>query len=131
MLRYLPLSILLFLLSACDSGESNGKEDSKAANITIKGTIVGAQETSILLEAMSTNGTIKVAETVSNSAGEFELEGNIPGLGIYQLRIGQSQEMVVPMTLSPHEGFCYQSTPRRYRMGNPDEWIPSPFGQFH
>jgi thiol-disulfide isomerase/thioredoxin len=103
MLRYLPLSILLFLLSACDSGESNGNEESKAANFTIKGTVVGAQETSILLEAMSPNGTIKVAETVSNSAGEFELEGNIPGLGIYQLRIGQSQEMVVPMTLSPQE----------------------------
>lgn len=103
MLRSLPFYILLLLISACNSGESDGNDDSKPANFSIKGAVAGASETTIILEAMSPNGTIKVAETTSNSAGEFDLEGNIPGLGIYQLRIGQAQDKVVPMTLSPNE----------------------------
>jgi thiol-disulfide isomerase/thioredoxin len=102
-LKSLALLIPLLILLSCGSGDSAESSQSKAANFSITGKVVGAAETQILLEAMSPNGTIKVAETTSNSSGEFELKGNIPGLGIYQLRIGQTQDKVVPMTLSPQE----------------------------
>jgi thiol-disulfide isomerase/thioredoxin len=52
---------------------------------------------------MSQNGSIKVAQTSITQDGSFKLEGNIPGLGIYQIRLGESQDKVIPLTLSPKE----------------------------
>jgi thiol-disulfide isomerase/thioredoxin len=95
--------LLLLLLTACgNSGQEENAQDLDV-NFSVSGKISDAGNIPLYLEAMSQSGSIKVAETTVAQDGTFKLEGNIPGMGIYQIRLGESQDKVIPLTLSPKE----------------------------
>lgn len=98
--NYSKLVVLftLVIVAACNSSEkvdetANGKEN----NLFISGKISGAEGQGVFLEAASQNGVINVAETKITD-GKFELATNIPGLGIYQLRLGDKPENALVLT---------------------------------
>ena len=100
----LALSVLL-IGTAC-----NEKSDDKTIegqnlnnNFSISGTILGAANQPVILEALSAKGTIKLAETMTEVNGDFELIGNIKGMGLYQLSVGIAGNKSIPITLSPKE----------------------------
>jgi thiol-disulfide isomerase/thioredoxin len=102
--------ILLFVVGVLLVGCGNKSEDSNeseaanlADNFTISGKITGAENLKIYVEGFSEKGVIKIKDTTINSNGEFTLKGNIPGLGIYNLRLGESQNKVIPLTLLPND----------------------------
>jgi thiol-disulfide isomerase/thioredoxin len=95
---------LLFLFGSCqeNSNETESTE-SLEENFQISGKIENAANLSLYLEALSQQGTISVAKCGIDSKGFFTMKGNIPGMGIYQLRLGESQDKVIPMTLVPKD----------------------------
>lgn len=95
----LPLFLGL-LLSACSGGKTS---DGKEINFTISGKINGASQQDVFIEAISPDGTIDVAKGTLDSDGEFEIEGNIPGMGIYQMRLGSGDDKIIPLTLLPDD----------------------------
>lgn len=82
------LATLVFV--SCGSSESESEENKKD-NFFISGNVTGANGQIVFLEAASQSGMIAVAETTIQN-GKFELKTNIPGLGIYQLRFGNSTD---------------------------------------
>lgn len=104
MTKLFPIIFIFFFLYSCGSSEDEGQgEDKLEDNFTISGDIEGASNTNIYLEALSQQGSITVAEGKVESNGKFKLVGNIPGMGIYQLRLGESQDRIIPMTLVPDD----------------------------
>ena len=101
---YLPILLLLVLFS-CTNENENGLDGSEKLedNFSITGTILGAENTSFYLEALSQQGVISVAKAQSDSKGEFKMVGNIPGYGLYQLRLGESSDLIIPLTIIPND----------------------------
>jgi len=99
-LRYLPFFLLPFLF-ACNEEETDSKELEN--NFTISGKITGAKNLNIYVEAASQNGIIDVASSETDTDGSFEIKGNIPDMGIYQLRLGDGDDKIIPMTLMPKD----------------------------
>lgn len=95
--------LFLLTLYSCGNSEQVEPTENLDVNFSVIGTITNASNIPIYLEAMSPNGSIKVAQTTIAQDGKFKLEGNIPGMGIYQIRLGESQDKVLPLTLSPNE----------------------------
>jgi len=77
--------------------EKNGLEE----NITISGAIQGAGGLQLFLEAPSDRGLISVAQTEIAADGSFELPANIPGLGLYNLRISDLNGSTLWLPLQP------------------------------
>lgn len=102
---YLSLILLLFLASCSNDEEMVSVEKPKDLknNFTISGTITNGQNLTFYLEAQSEAGTIEVAKTKSDASGKFEMIGNIPGYGIYRLRMGETPEKVIPLSLVPND----------------------------
>jgi len=107
MKRNLFLPLILFIVVSCSGEPTEVVEnpiypDSELVdNFTISGRVNGGENLNFYLEAMSQQGTINVAQTQSDNAGKFELTGNIPGFGLYQLRMGETNEKIIPVTLVP------------------------------
>ena len=106
LLAVLLLSVsVLFTSTSCS--EKSDKETSEELNLennfSISGTILGAANQPVILEALSAKGTIKLAETMTEVNGDFELIGNIKGMGLYQLSVGIAGNKSIPITLSPKE----------------------------
>ena len=101
-LSFLPVlfsGILLF--SSCGDNspeEANGLEN----NFHIEGQITGAANQKLKIEAQSQQGAIEVAQTVTDGSGNFELDGNIPGMGIYSITLGENTKnaVVIPMDVN-------------------------------
>jgi thiol-disulfide isomerase/thioredoxin len=93
------LFILTLSLFSCSSSDENSDNE----NFLIEGKITGAANKTLYLEAMSQDGTIDVAQTETDEDGNFELVGNIPDMGIYQLRLGEGDEKIIPLTLIPED----------------------------
>ena len=89
-MKFLFAIILLFVAASC--GESNDSEEANKPddNFSVSGMIQGAEGMTIYLEALSQQGTIEVAKAAISDNGTFRMKGNVPGLGIYQLRLGES-----------------------------------------
>lgn len=102
------LLVSTLLLSSCSSNADN--ENTLDPNFHISGKITGAENTTIVVEAMSQQGTIEVAKGTLESDGTLDLSGNIPGMGIYQLRLGEGQDKVIPLTLEPNDELTIHST---------------------
>ncbi len=111
-MNYLKLIIMrsllslfsLFLIVSCS--ESNDKDTIKPIlpnNFSIHGEILGAANQKIFVEAQSSRGVIKIAESQTEVDGTFKIEGNIKGFGLYQLRVGKVQVKSVPLTLCPKD----------------------------
>ena len=95
-----------FVIVSCNGGTDNqdtSEEKSLEENFTVSGKITGAENLNIYVEGFSEKGVIKIAETKIDSTGNFEIKGNVPGLGIYNLRLGESQNKVIPLTLLPKD----------------------------
>jgi peroxiredoxin len=109
-MKFLFAIILLFVAASC--GESNDSEEANKPddNFSVSGMIQGAEGMTIYLEALSQQGTIEVAKAAISDNGTFRMKGNVPGLGIYQLRLGESTEKMIPFTLSPDEDVKLRTT---------------------
>ncbi len=97
---------LCLLTVACNNGIGDESEEEKQSledNFTVSGKISGAENLNIYVEGFSEKGVIKIADTKIDSKGEFTIKGNVPGLGIYNLRLGESQNKVIPLTLLPND----------------------------
>lgn len=73
-------------------------------NVKIKGIVNGGEHSNLVLEANTNQGTVFISETMTNEAGEFDFDGKIKGIGLYQLRLndGNSQNpKAIPLTLIP------------------------------
>lgn len=97
---YLPV-VLILLLTAC--GERKENEKTLPDNFTLYGKINGAGKQSVYIEAISNEGTIDVAKGELEEDGSFELKGNIPGMGIYQMRLGDGEDKIIPLTMMPND----------------------------
>ncbi len=94
--------LLLLGLTACGSSETESSEETLENNFHLEGTITGASLQKVKIEASSPNGTIAVAETMTNSDGKYVLDGNIPGLGVYSMTIGNdpANAIVLPLDIN-------------------------------
>lgn len=107
MIKYIAAFLVpLLVLSSCgdDSSETmDGENGELVDNFTIEGAVSGAGNTVFYLEAISQQGNINVAEVESDASGKFKMIGNIPGFGLYQLRLGQGNDKIIPVTLVPND----------------------------
>ena len=107
-MKYTLLTFTLILsLFACQSETKKGLRDNPdtevVENFLISGKIEGASEAKLYLEAMSQQGVISVANCSTDKNGEFEMLGNIPDMGIYQLRLGESKDKIIALSLLPND----------------------------
>lgn len=79
--------------------EKNGLQE----NLLISGEITGAGGLQLFLEAPSDRGTISIAQVEIAEDGTFALPANIPGLGIYNLRISDLKGSVLWLALQPKD----------------------------
>ncbi len=100
----MPHVILLLLtlvtLAAC---KNTSDEQGNPINLWISGTIKGAEGMMVFVEAPSEDGMISLFSGKVDDQGEIELEGNIAGLGFYQLRLGDNKENAIPITPLPND----------------------------
>jgi thiol-disulfide isomerase/thioredoxin len=108
----LPFLFSSFLFSCASNQDAkvNENEDNLEQNLNklpdnfeIRGSIYGAANQPLSLEAVSNQGTIRIAETSVKQDGSFILIGNIKGFGIYQLKLGFADNKVIPLTLEPKD----------------------------
>ncbi len=112
--KFLLISTL-FILFACGEPEQNAPIDGAIneeeqltdysnleVNFSISGQITGGGNQTLALEALSNKGSIKLAETKTAANGKFLLKGNIQGMGLYQLKIGNTNK-IIPLTLEPKD----------------------------
>ena len=95
MMKYLFSLALLIVLASCGGGTDVNTEEKPKDNFSVDGKIDGAEGMSLYLEALSQQGTIEVAKTTISANGSFSMKGNVPGLGIYQLRLGESSDKMI------------------------------------
>ncbi len=102
------LLIVSALMFACGSENdkvaiSDNPDTTLVENFKISGEISGAVNQTILIQANSQQGMIEVAKTQTDSEGKFEIIGNIPEFGIYQMVIGKNNEHIIPLTMVPQD----------------------------
>lgn len=83
-------------------------------NVTLAGNINGGRNSSLLLEANTPKGVLRIAQTYADANGDFVLKGAIEDMGLYQLRIEealkQGQEpKVIPLTLEVNDSVVIQA----------------------
>lgn len=111
----LLFAFLVLLLASCNGDSENGADgDGLTDNFVITGQIAGGANTSFYLEALSQQGKISVAEARSDAQGNFRMVGNIPGFGLYQLRMGSSNDFIIPLTLVPEDSINLESSVANY-----------------
>ncbi len=113
------LSTLLFVLFSCgdDNGPIEDNPDTPVVeNFKISGVIDGAVNVHVYLEAMSQQGTIEVAKCVTDEKGNFEILSNIPDMGIFQLRLGESQTKIITLPLVPKDNVKLTTTFENYHL---------------
>ncbi len=96
-------TIIPIIYYSLNSNNTNGENTEKPIdNFSISGKIVGAGGFRLYVEAPSDRGMIPVSDTLINSDGTFRLNGNVPGLGFFLLRLGENQENVIQVTIEPN-----------------------------
>lgn len=100
-MRYVVfIAILTWFIAGCKENPNTG---GKTVNFWIKGHLKGASGLTLYLETPSENGMITVMSGVVDSDENLHIEGNIAGLGFYQLRLGENKQNAIPVTPSPGE----------------------------
>ena len=106
-INIIAFSLLLTLFACNNNKEHKGIKDDPntevVENFLISGKIDGASEAKLYLEAMSQQGVISVANCTTDKNGEFDMLGNIPDMGIYQLRLGESKDKIIALSLLPND----------------------------
>jgi len=112
---------LLLTLFACNNKDHKGIQDDPdtevVENFLISGKIEGASEAKLYFEAMSQQGVIAVSECTTDENGEFEMLGNIPDMGIYQLRLGESKDKIIALSLLPMDEVILNTTFEDFQTG--------------
>ncbi len=102
MIKWLGAFALTTLLLSC--GDSEGSEEQQLPNnFHIEGQIKGASNQSVTIEAQSDRGAIKVAETKTDAAGNYSLDGNIPGMGLYAMSVGSDKKNAILLPLEEND----------------------------
>lgn len=116
MIKYIFLVALTFVFVGCSEEveTTTTDETSLQDNFTISGDIEGGGNKSFYLEALSQQGTISVAQARSDASGHFEMVGNIPGFGLYQLKMGEGNQAIIPLTLVPEDKINIKSDTVNY-----------------
>ncbi len=118
MKRFPFVALLFLLILACTESETvdviEDEESQTSNNFTISGIISGAPNTTFYLEAQSQQGTINVAQATSDATGKFNMVGNVPGMGMYQLRMGQTPTNVILLTLVPGDELSIEASAETY-----------------
>ena len=92
---YYLLFISVFMASCSNEGEKKeGEKPYLPNNFVISGKIMGAANQPVRLESMTTKGMIKIAETTISVSGDFELIGNVKGMGLY---VGTTGTKSIPL----------------------------------
>ena len=106
--------LLIAALVSCDEATPDtsdvNEDEVLEQNFTINGIIKDGGNLNFYLEAMSQEGTINVAQIKADGNGKFKMEGNIPGFGLYQLRMGENEERIIPLTLVPNDNITITSS---------------------
>ena len=104
--------VILFLLTlvALASCKDSTDELGNPINLWINGTITGAEGMMVFVEAPSEDGMISLFSGKVDDQGEIVLEGNIAGLGFYQLRLGDNKENAIPITPLPNDKLTFNTT---------------------
>lgn len=87
----------LLLLFACQNEEAEAPLD---INFHVSGKVSNAIGQTISINAPSENGNVFVASAKINSDGTFAIDGNIPGLGYYIMKIGNEDKNSVALALN-------------------------------
>jgi thiol-disulfide isomerase/thioredoxin len=105
-------SILLsiILLVGCTNTEDAQTSDDVVDNFSVYGKITGGGYSTIYVEALSDRGAIPVAKGRIEENGKFKVTGNIPGMGIFQLRLGEAKDKMIPLTLVPGDKLQINTT---------------------
>lgn len=106
-MKYILALFIGFMLVACDNTNpaqsTDLPQEDLEDNFTITGKIQNGQNVTFYVEGQSKEGMIAVAQATADGTGKFEINGNIPGYGIYSLRMGDTKEKVIPLTLVPND----------------------------
>lgn len=118
MIRHLLIILFVtFGIFSC-SDESSSVEGEEVEqledNFTIDGTITGLNNEQVTVLAQSNQGSITVAQSTTDAQGHFTIKGNIPGLGLYQLQVGNSQSNAILLTLVPGDKLVIESTSENF-----------------
>lgn len=97
------LILIVFTLSLLGSCNDSTDVQGNPINLWIKGTIKGAEGMTLFVEAPSEDGMISLFSGEVDEQGHIELEGNIAGLGFYQLRLGDNKENAIPISPLPKD----------------------------
>lgn len=92
----LLLLIPSLLIFSC--GEEKTPEGLEV-NFHIHGKISGAANQTIKVQAQSERGPIDVASATTDAEGNYEIKGNIPGMGIYAMIVGNDNKNTIVMPL--------------------------------
>lgn len=106
----LALCSFLFACGSDTTEEVDENEESLVETITISGTIEGAANQVLYLEAQSPNGTISIGNSKIGADGSFKMKGSIPGLGVYQFRLGDAPNNMLLLTLQPNDHLKIKAT---------------------
>lgn len=99
-MKFLFSLVALSLLVSCGSDSS---ENGLANNFHIEGKIKNAANQEIRIEAQTQTGAIIVAKGKTESDGSYELNGNIPGMGIYSMIVGTDNRNAIALTLEKND----------------------------
>jgi len=111
--KIVGLFIALLSFTACEETKEV-IEFENGQNFAITGNVIGAEGEKFFLEALSAQGNIKVDQAVADENGNFKIVGNIPGFGLYQLKIGEGNTKIIPLTLVPNDQIDIQSDTASY-----------------
>ncbi|MSP70500.1 MAG: hypothetical protein EXR20_09520, partial [Bacteroidetes bacterium] len=87
----------LLILFACENEEAKEPLD---INFHVSGKVSNAIGQTISINAPSENGNVLVASAKIKSDGTFAIDGNIPGLGYFIMKIGSEDKNSVPLALN-------------------------------
>ena len=108
---FIAAVIIPIIYFTFNSKSINGDNTEKPKdNFSISGKIKGAGGFRIYVEAPSDQGMIAVADTLVNSDGTFRLNGNVPGLGFFLLRLGENQENIIQVTIEPNNNISLNTS---------------------
>ncbi len=116
-MKKITLIALIFFVASCSSDAEVGNTHEEqeittsenTANFTLSGSVAGASDQVCYIEAATNRGIILIGKGATDLNGAFSISANIQGFGEYYLRMGESNENVVPMVLVPGDDIKFTS----------------------
>lgn len=91
-MRILFTLVLALALFACSN---NSTENGQEVNFHVHGRIAGAANQTVKIVGNSSSGAIEVATTTTDADGNYAIDGNVPGFGIYTMVVGADQNAII------------------------------------